>query len=370
MNILYRRILRPVLFVCNADKIHALFVAVGEFSGRFSVLRWKLGLFYKYRGPDISKTVDGITYRTPILLSAGFDPDGRLTQILSSLSFGGEEIGSMTAHACEGNPHPWFTRLVRNKSMVVFKGLNNIGVDALIKKLSHTPRIPGFVLGVSIARTNEKEACVDAEAGLRLAEAGFGPAEAGIRDYTESFRKLNAANIGDYYAINISCPNAHAGEAFTKPELLAELLPRLREIPCAKPVYLKMPINLSWEQFTALADIADKNGIQGLIIGNVTKDYNDLAYPEDAPKEFRGGLSGAPCRVRSNELIRKTREKYGTRFTIIGVGGILSPDDAMEKFAAGADLIQLITGMIFEGPGLIKAICERYAEDKEGSIRD
>ena len=125
-----------------------------------------------------------------------------------------------------------------------------------------------------------------------------------------------------------------------------------------------MPINLPWEQFVELANIADNNGIQGLIIGNATKNYADLDYPEDAPKEFRGGLSGAPCFARSNELIRKTREKYGSRFTIIGVGGILTPDDAMEKFAAGADFIQLITGMIFEGPGLIKAICERYAATK------
>ena len=144
--------------------------------------------------------------------------------------------------------------------------------------------------------------------------------------------------------------------------VLAQLLPSLREIPCAKPVYLKMPINIPWEQFSALADLADENDIQGLIIGNVNKNYTELAHPEDVPKEFRGGISGAPCRALSTELIRKTREKYGSRFTIIGVGGILTPEDAMEKFAAGADLIELISGMIFEGPGLIKDICERYAE--------
>ena len=354
MNTLYRRVLRPILFVFNADVIHELFIAFGEFAGRFAILRWKFGLFYKYKGADINKTVDGIVYRTPILLSAGFDPNGRLTRISPSLSFGGDEIGSITAHACEGNPHPWFTRLIRNKSMVVYKGLNNRGVDALIAKLARTQRVPDFVLGISIARTNEKAACVDAEAG--------------IRDYVESFQKLTSAEIGDYYTINISCPNAYSGETFANPELLAKLLPRLRNIPCTKPVYLKMPINLSWEQFTALADIADQNGIQGLIIGNVTKDYNDLAFPEDAPKEFRGGLSGVPCFARSNELIRKTRTRYGTRFTIIGVGGIFTPDDAMEKFAAGADLIQLITGMIFEGPGLVKEICERYAKDHRDTI--
>jgi dihydroorotate dehydrogenase len=348
MDTLYRRIVKPILFKINADTTHEIFMNIGECVGQFAFLRWLFGLFYNYRGPDISKVVDGITYRTPILLAAGFDPDGRLTRILPELAFGGEEIGSVTAHLCEGNPRPRFTRLVRNNSFLISKGLRNRGIDALISHLKKTPRSSDFVLGVSIARTNEKEAATDVEAG--------------IRDYVESFKKLNEANVGDYYTINISCPNAFTGETFIDPALLARLLPRLREVECNKPIYLKMPISVSWKQFSELLEIADKNGIQGLVIGNLNKNYNDLDYPEDAPKEYRGGLSGAPCAKISNELIRKTREKYGTRFTIIGVGGIMTPEDAMEKFAAGADLVELITGMIYEGPGLVKKICERYAE--------
>ncbi|MFA5942161.1 MAG: hypothetical protein WC798_00600 [Candidatus Paceibacterota bacterium] len=372
MDILYRYVLKPILFQFSPDTVHDFFALVGEAAGRFAPLRWVIGVFYNYKictpsketppsvrshlavrshlvcGPDISSTVDGIRYRTPILLAAGFDPDGRLMRILPALSFGGEEIGSITAHPCEGNPPPRFIRLVRNSSIVVYKGLRNAGVDALIKKLVCTPRAKDFILGISIARTNEQAASVDAEAG--------------IRDYVESFKKLNAAGVGDYYTLNISCPNSYSGEAFTDPALLARLLSRIREVPCTKPLYIKMPINISWELFSELADIADVHGVQGLIIGNLNKEYSELTHPEDAPKEFRGGLSGAPTRARSNELIKKTREKYGTRFTIIGVGGILTPDDAMEKFAAGADLIQLISGMIFTGPGLIKAICERIGE--------
>ncbi|MFA5745174.1 MAG: hypothetical protein WC887_03100, partial [Candidatus Paceibacterota bacterium] len=161
MNTLYCRVLKPILFLFSADAVHALFITIGEFAGRCVIAKWLLRLFYNYRGPDISKVVDGITYRTPILLSAGFDPDGQLTRVLSSLSFGGEEVGSITAHKCEGNPRPWFTRLVRNKSFVVYKGLRNRGVDALIKKLSNldircpsqrrTSDVPRFVLGVSNA---------------------------------------------------------------------------------------------------------------------------------------------------------------------------------------------------------------------------
>ena len=348
MDTLYRRVLKPILFRFNPDSVHETFIAVGEFAGRCVVLRKLLAFFYDYRGPDISKTVDGVRYRTPVLLSAGFDTDGRLTRALPVLAFGGEEIGSITAHPSAGNPRPQLTRLPRNRSIVVFKGLRNLGVDALIARLQRTPREPDFVIGISIARTNEQAAATDAEAG--------------IRDYVESFKKLNAAGVGDYYTINISCPNSYTGETFIEPALLAQLLPRLREIPCEKPVYLKMPINVSWEQFAALLDLADKNGIQGVIIGNLNKDYSSLAHPEDAPAEYRGGLSGAPCFALSNELIRRTRAEYGARFTIIGTGGIFTPDDAMAKFAAGADLVQLITGMIFEGPGLMKAICERYSQ--------
>jgi dihydroorotate dehydrogenase len=348
MDFLYRHVLKPILFRLSPDTVHDLFLSLGEFAGRFAPLCWLFGVFYGYRGPDISKIVDGVTYRTPVLLSAGFDADGRLTRILPSLSFGGEEIGSVTAEPCEGNPLPRMTRLIRNKSLVVYKGLRNRGVDAFIAKMKHTPRVPRFVLGVSIARTNIPEASTDVEAG--------------IRDYVDSFRKLNAAGTGDYYTINISCPNSFTGETFIQPALLAQLLPHLREVPCKKPVYLKMPINVPWEQFAQLLDIADKNNIQGVIIGNLNKDYSHLKHPEDAPREFRGGLSGTPTFALGNELIKKTRETYGTRFTIIGTGGIFTAEQAMQKFAAGADLIQLVSGMVFEGPGLMQKICERYAQ--------
>lgn len=349
MDFLYKNALKPILFKFHPDLMHDLFVNVGELAGKCVVTRKFFALIYGYRGADIGKTVDGIMYRTPVLLSAGFDSDGRLTQILSSLSFGGEEIGSTTAHPCEGNPRPHLTRLIRNKSLVVYKGLANGGVDALIKRLRRTPRVPSFVLGISIARTNKPEASTDVEAG--------------IRDYVESFKKLVDAGVGDYITINISCPNSYTGETFIEPELFAHLMLRLKEIPHTQPVYIKMPINIPWEQFSALLDIADKNGVQGVIIGNLNKNYRHLNHPEDAPKEFRGGLSGSPTFRLSNELIKKTREKYGKRFTIIGTGGIFTPEDAMTKFEAGADLIQLVSGMIFEGPGLMKAICERYAKE-------
>ena len=350
---LYKHILKPVLFLFDPEFVHDMFISIGELSGRFWITRKIMYLAYGYSG-DVSKTVDGIKYRTPVLLSAGFDYNGRLTQILPCIGFGGEEIGSVTAHPCEGNSKPRLTRLPKSRSIIVNKGLRNDGVDAIIARLKKVgcSKSEGkcgdslandFVWGISIARTND-ECSADIKAG--------------IEDYAYSFKRLNEEGIGDYYTINISCPNAFGGEAFTTPDLLTQLLARLVVIPCKKPVYIKMPINLQWPQFNDLLKVIDFYKLQGVVIGNLNKDYSMLVDPSDAPDHYVGGLSGLPCRQLSTDLIKKTRQAYGKRFTIIGVGGIMSAEDAREKFEAGADLVQLITGMIFEGPSLVAKVAE------------
>ncbi len=356
----YRYVLKPIFFAFDPELVHDFMVSVGEFFGKFALTRWLIGLMYGYHGRDIWKTVDGITYKTPFLLSAGFDYNARLMRILPCIGLGGEEIGSVTAKPCEGNPRPRLTRLPKSQSILVNKGLKNDGVEAVIKRLKdhvrhglfgpcRTLSKPGFVTGISIARTN----CIDSV-----------DIQAGIDDYLYSFRRLNEENVGDYYTINISCPNAYGGEAFITPELLEKLLTALGTIKCLKPVYVKMPINIPWSQFDSLLKVIDTHKLQGVVIGNLNKDYNSLDVRSEAPAEYRGGLSGKPCASLSTELIRKTRQAYGKRFTIIGVGGVMSWELAKEKFDAGADLIQLITGMIYEGPGLIRKLCVGYSKEK------
>ena len=340
---LYKHFLKPILFHFDPEAVHDFFTSTGEFLGKNSITRSLVGGIYNYRGPDISKIVDGIKYRTPILLSAGFDYNGHLSRILGSIGLGGEEIGSVTARACEGNPKPRLTRLPRSRSIIVNKGLRNDGVDAIIERLKKTLRQRDFVYGISIARTNDAQSV---------------PIQAGIDDYVYSFRRLNEENIGNYYTINISCPNAFGGESFASPELLERLLSALKKIPCSKPIYVKMPINIPWEQFHSLLKVIDAFSLNGVVIGNLNKDYNSLDFRDEAPTSYQGGLSGKPCARLSADLIKRTRKVYGKRFTIIGVGGIMSPKTAKERFGAGADLIQLITGMIFEGPGLIKRIAQ------------
>ncbi|WKZ24126.1 MAG: quinone-dependent dihydroorotate dehydrogenase [Candidatus Dojkabacteria bacterium] len=345
---LYKTLLKPILFLFDPETDHDLFTKIGEFFGKYSLSRKVVRAIYGYHGPDISKTVDGIHYRTPILLSAGFDYNGRLPAILPSLGFGGAEIGSVTLRPCEGNEKPRLGRALKSKSLIVWKGLRNDGVDTIISRInSKKQQIPeDFVLGISIARTNDQQTATLDE---------------GIADYCGSYQKLVTANVGDYYTINISCPNAFGGETFAEKSRLDALLSKLSVIRDSKPLYIKFPINPPWEEIKELLDVCIRHQVQGVIIGNLNKNYDDLDYREEAPAEFRGGLSGKPCRVLSTELIRKTREYVGKSLTIIGVGGILTPQDAHEKIDAGADLVMLITGMIMEGPHLISDIADSLA---------
>ncbi len=349
MKLLYKRVLKPLLFRFDPERVHDVFVTGGQILGAFTVTRGLIGLFYRYKGPDISKTVDGIRYHTPVVLAAGFDYNGRLTRILGSVGFGGDEIGSVTARPCAGNEPPRMQRCVNSEALVVSKGLKNNGVVALIRRMKRQPRDPGFVLGVSIARTND-----DLAVGL----------DEGIEDYVTSLRKLVDANTGDFYTINISCPNVHGGESFAEPDALHKLLARVMEIEHDKPVYAKMPINVSWPEFQQITDIVVEHGLDGIVVGNLNKNYDDLRYRDEAPDEYAGGLSGLPCRDLSTELIRRARAHYGEDLTIIGCGGIMTAQDALEKFRAGADLVQLITGMIFEGPHLMKEISHAYERNR------
>lgn len=344
---MYKHVIKPFLFLFDPEFVHNVFLTIGKLLGSCSFGRWKARLFYGYKGKDISKTIDGIKYKTPVGLAAGFDYNGDLTKILSSIAFGSQEVGSVTAHPYAGNPKPRLTRLPKSKSLIIYKGLKSKGIDRIIKKLKTVKRVKNFVIGISIAKTNRQKT---------------GKKELAIEDYFESFKKLNESNIGDYYSINISCPNSFSGESFAKPDLLNSLLKKLRSIECKKPIYLKMPINLPWDEFQKLIEVGIKYNINGLIIGNLNKNYNDLDYRNEAPEKFRGGLSGKPCKDLSNNLIKRTKKAYGNKLTIIGCGGIFSPADAIEKFKLGADLVQLITGMIYEGPSLMKKICKEYAK--------
>jgi len=337
---LYKRALKPILFRFSPDLVHDVFVQIGILSGKFIILKKLISFFYGAPQEKTPLVVDGIPYYGKVLLSAGFDYNAHLSAILWEMGFAGEEVGSVTARVCHGNPPPRLTRLVNSNSIQVYKGLKNDGVDAVIERLKKKKIHPKFVVGISIAKTND-QLCASSEEG--------------IKDYCYSFRRLNENNLGHFYTINISCPNSFGGEDFAKPEQLRWLLSEIKKIPCQKPIYLKMPINLPWNEFDELLKIIVEFKINGVVIGNLNKDYKDADDQTEPSQLFRGGLSGKPCQRRSNELIQKTRAAY-PELTIMGCGGILSTEDADKKLKSGANLLQLISGMIFTGPHLMGEI--------------
>jgi dihydroorotate dehydrogenase len=349
IKFLYQKVLKPLLFRFDPEWVHNVFVDLGELMGKFRLGRWLIRQLYGYRGRSIAKTVDGIVYHSPVLLAAGFDYNGRLATILDCMAFGGDEIGSVTARPCQGNPKPRLKRMLKSKSLVVYKGLKNEGVEAVIQRLKQNKQPTNFVWGISIAKTNDERSC---------------SLEEGIEDYYYSLKRLSEEQIGDFYTINISCPNVHGGENFAEPQRLSQLMERLSTIKHNKPIYAKMPINNTWEEFDAMLEVLDRAGIHGVVIGNLNKNYQEAPFPDEAPQEYRGGLSGTLCKERSTQLIRQTKQKWGNRFTIIGCGGIQTPQDALEKLEAGADLLQLITGMIFEGPHLMSEICQAVEQQR------
>jgi len=301
----------------------------------------QLPKLWSYRNDEtLSQQLHGIEFINPIGLSAGFDKEVELLPLMKSIGMGYMIGGSVTAKSCEGNARPWYQRLPALQSLVVHAGLPSSGVKAVQKRIRAYPahRMQDFPLSVSVAKTNGAETAKDAQ---------------GIEDYLETARILKDEPNISLFEINISCPNAFGGEPFTTPERFARLLKRVEELDIKKPVFVKMPIDLSWIQFQALLDVAVKHGVSGVTIGNLRKDRNGLDLPSGIQA---GGLSGAPTRQLSTELIRQTYRQYGDKLTIIGVGGVFNAEDAYEKIRAGASLVALITGMIFEGPQVVGAI--------------
>ncbi|MEK6846050.1 MAG: dihydroorotate dehydrogenase (quinone), partial [Nanoarchaeota archaeon] len=239
---------------------------------------------------------------------------------------------------CAGNPKPRLWRLPKHKSIVVYYGLKNPGCTAIAKKLAGKKF--AFPLGISVAKTNCPET-VDIDAG--------------IRDYVKAFQTLEP--YADYLTINISCPNAYGGQPFTDEKKLEQLLGETDKIKTKKSVFLKISPDLSKEQINQLLKVTQKHNVQGWIISNLTKEREKSGIsPEEFSKVGPGGLSGKLVEKRANEMISYVYQKTGGKLTIIGVGGIFTAEDAYEKIRRGASLLQMITGMIFEGPQVVGKI--------------
>ena len=342
LHFLYIHLFKPLFFLIDPEIIHDLMVAVGTKLGKFGITKLKTQTIFGFSHPVLQTKFNRVTFPNRIGLAAGFDYDGNLTQILPSVGFGWQTIGTVTLESYEGNPKPRLGRLPDAQALIVNKGLKTIGARALIQKLSSLKlTIP---IAISIASTNkkftsEKEQILDILACFRLFESS----------------KLNH----QLYELNISCPNTFGGEPFTTPAKLSKLLTAVDSLNLKRPVYTKMPIDQSETETLGLLKVINTHRVAGVIFGNLTKDKENPAI-NDADrkiwKQRKGNLSGKPTWERSNNLIALTKKHYKNRFTIVGTGGIFSPEDAKYKLEIGADLLQLITGMIFGGPQTIGSI--------------
>jgi dihydroorotate dehydrogenase subfamily 2 len=335
---LYKHIAKPFFFRQDPEKVHDRMTAIGEFLGRYAATKWITSQLFRYDNSSLGQTILGIRFSNPTGLAAGFDKNAQLTDILPSVGFGFEEIGSITGETCEGNAKPRLWRLPESKGLVVNYGLKNDGCEAIALRLGS--KTFDFPIGTSIAKTNSR-ATVEVEAG--------------IADYEKAFRAFSY--IGQYFTINVSCPNAFGGEPFTDPSRLELLLARLDAIQTEKPIFLKLPVDLSIAELDALVAVAGRHRVHGIILSNLTKkrDRSEIKS-EEISGITKGGISGKPTFDASNSLIKHLYKTTGSRFVIIGCGGIFSAEDAYEKIIRGASLVQLVTGMIFEGPQLIGEI--------------
>ncbi|MEK7539591.1 MAG: quinone-dependent dihydroorotate dehydrogenase [Patescibacteria group bacterium] len=332
----YKWILKPIFFKFDPELIHDNMSAFLHFLGKYTLTRKIAYTFWGYSNPILEQNILGINFKNPIGLSAGFDKNAELTEIIPSIGFGFMEVGSITGEVCAGNPKPRLWRLKKSKSLVIYYGLKNDGCEAIAQKLNNKKfTIP---IGISIAKTNCQETV---------------GTEKAILDYFKAYKAFT--NIGDYFTLNISCPNAFGSQPFTDNLKLNALLEKIMSIPKNKPIFIKLSPDLSKKEVDEIINTAGKWKIDGFICTNLTKNRaNKNIIDENVPKV--GGFSGKVLNNLTDKLIQYVYKKTKGKFVIIGVGGVSSAVDAYKKIKKGASLVQLITGMIFEGPQVISDI--------------
>lgn len=325
----------------NSEFIHELTIGFGEFLGNSKILKDLIKQVFQVKNISLKQEIAGINFQNPIGLAAGFDYKASLYNILPSFSFGFETIGTITNLAYEGNPKPRLGRLVKSKSLLVNKGFKNDGIKKIAKKLK-TKKF-NMPIGISIGKTNTAKIITQKQA---------------VKDIISAFKIAKKANLDtSYYELNISCPNLIGNIEFYESQKLDELLKAVFSLNIKKPIFIKMPISKTNEQILQMIDVIIKYPVSGVIIGNLQKDKSNKALVRKEVDKFtKGNFSGKPTEEKGNELISLVFKKYGKRIKIIGCGGVFSAKDAYKKIKLGASLIQLITGLVFEGPQLVSQI--------------
>jgi dihydroorotate dehydrogenase len=336
---MYKHLIRPILFFFDAEKVHHFVITLLAIFCKIPFATKFLSFVYEVNSPKLARTVMGLTFKNPVGLAAGFDKNATMVDEMAALGFGFVEIGTLTPKPQEGNPKPRLFRLSADQALINRMGFNNNGVTEAALRLAK--RKTNIIIGGNIGKNKVT------------------PNEDAVLDYLSAFETL--FDVVDYFVVNVSSPNTPNLRELQEKEPLTKLLQTLQDRnlqkPKPKPILLKIAPDLTFSQLDDIVSIVKTTKIQGIISTNTTIDRSNLQTTnETLDKIGAGGLSGKPLNNKSTEVIRYLRQKLGTESVIIGVGGIFSPADAQEKLAAGANLIQLYTGFVYEGATLIQAI--------------
>jgi len=345
---MYRSIIKPFFFLLPAERAHYFAMSLLKVALATPLIGGAMRRKFNYRNPVLRKQLFGLTFENPVGLAAGFDKDARWVDELACLGFGFIEIGTVTPVGQPGNEKPRLFRLPKDEALINRMGFNNGGSKAAAARLKK--RRSKIIVGGNIGKNKVT------------------PNEDALNDYLLCFEDLFDAV--DYFAVNVSSPNTPGLRALQDKEPLLHLLHTLQQRNLSKgntkPILLKIAPDLTNGQLDDIIHIVAESGIAGVIATNTTIERAPLvSSAAEIASCGAGGLSGKPLRERSTEVIRYLKQQSGNAFPVIGVGGIHTAQDAIEKLNAGADLVQVYTGFVYEGPGVASAICEGIVANGE-----
>jgi dihydroorotate dehydrogenase (fumarate)/dihydroorotate dehydrogenase len=345
----YKRLIRPILFRADPEWIHDRAIRTAQ---HLSPLAGVLSPLFEFTDERLAVDAAGMRFRHPVGLAAGFDKSGRAVTFWPALGFSHVEIGSVSAEPSSGNPRPRLFRIPEDHGIVVNYGLPNDGCRRVAERLSEVRRpVP---LGINIVNTNRGQG------------APGEPDEVIIGDYVQSVRTLQP--VGDYLSLNLSCPNTKDGRGFIHDaSRLRRLLAATGELGPSRPVFLKVaPFSGPREVEAFLAAVEDATWVRGFAINLPPGKPPGLKTSAERLEHMPGAVSGRPCEAAMNQTIAELyRRMDRRRFVIIGTGGVFTAEDAYRKIRLGATLVQLLTGLVYEGPGIVRTICEGLAEIAE-----
>lgn len=336
---MYKHILKPILFRFNPETAHNMIMSTLTFLRHIPFAGAIMRSIYKKETPTLEKEVFGITFPNPVGLAGGLDKNGEHYNDMANFGFGFVEIGSLTPKPQDGNPRPRCFRVPADRAIINRFGINNKGVNNAVEQIKKDK--PGIIIAANISKNTTS---INEDAA---------------KDYETSFALLY--DFVDMFVVNVSCPNVVGLTALQDISFLSDIVDRLLDLrryyDNYRPILLKVSPDLSTEQLDDIIDYCLRSGIDGIVAGNTTRSRDGLTIsPEKIEEIGNGGMSGAPVHKKNLELVRYIHTKSEGRLPIIGVGGIMSGEEAQAMMDAGASLVEIYSGFIYEGPGLVKNI--------------